>query len=70
MSDEEEEEVGGMSIEEVFEQFKTDVGHYPHKKEQFLAYCKNNSHPYRFKEIREFWPSRYYYININHIYLH
>ena len=62
MSDDSGSDDGGneneMSLEEVYHKFKESVGHFPHTQAQLLAYCKTNSHPYKFKDIREFWPDR------------
>ena len=38
--------------------FKEDVGHVPHTMEQMLVYCKQKELPYKFSEVKCWWPQR------------
>jgi len=55
---EEQQESGGKSLDQVYVEFKDKIGHYPHDIKQLLAYCKNNNYPYKFVQIKDFWPKR------------
>ena len=63
MSDDSGSDEGGdenqISLEEVYQKFKDSVGFFPRTRAQLLAYCKTNNHPYKFKDIRDFWPDRF-----------
>eukprot|EP00485_Elphidium_margaritaceum_P010822 CAMPEP_0202688720 /NCGR_PEP_ID=MMETSP1385-20130828/4179_1 /ASSEMBLY_ACC=CAM_ASM_000861 /TAXON_ID=933848 /ORGANISM="Elphidium margaritaceum" /LENGTH=164 /DNA_ID=CAMNT_0049343749 /DNA_START=150 /DNA_END=644 /DNA_ORIENTATION=+ len=61
MSDEEseeEEEQDVKSLTDIQNEFAQQVGHKPHTVQQFLAFVKQNGHPFKFKDINAWWPTR------------
>jgi len=55
MSQENEQAV---SMNEIYENFKKELGHYPHTVQQLLSYSKQKNYPYKFVDYNKFWPQR------------
>jgi len=47
-----------VSMNEIYESFRKELGHYPHTVQQLLSYSKQKNHPYKFVDYNKFWPSR------------
>jgi len=61
MSDDTEEtqtSSNAPELPDVYENFKKEIGHYPHSVQQFFAYVKQKNHPYKFVDCNKFWPQR------------
>jgi len=55
---EEESEPEIPSLDDVQNEFFTEVGHKPHTVKQLLAYCKQHDTGHKFKDINQWWPNR------------
>jgi len=55
---EEESEPEIPSLDDVQNEFFTEVGHKPHTVKQLLAYCKQHGTGHKFKDINQWWPNR------------
>jgi len=47
-----------VSMDEIYENFKKELGHYPHTVQQLLSYSKQKNYPYKFVDYNKFWPQR------------
>eukprot|EP01084_Bolivina_argentea_P097049 174463_1 len=46
------------SLNDVQNQFKLKVGHRPHSTQQLLSFCNQHNIGWKFKDIKEWWPTR------------
>ena len=50
----------GLTLDDVYARFSNEVGHVPQTQAQLLAFCKTKKYPFKFKDIRAYWPNRYH----------
>ena len=48
-----------LTLDDVYATFNVEVGHVPNTQAQLLAFCKQKKYPFKFKDIRQYWPNRY-----------
>ena len=47
-----------MSLDDIQIAFRNQIGHNPHTVKQLLTFVKQQQYPYKFKDIKAWWPSR------------
>jgi len=53
-----EENDQSVSMSDIYENFKKELGNYPHTVQQLLSYSKQKNFPYKFVDYNKFWPAR------------
>ena len=47
-----------ITLDQIQEDFYKEVGHRPHSVKQMLAYCQQKGTGKKFKDVKEWWPTR------------